>query len=334
MVQYTLVFLFTAFISVYGASYAEYDLIKSDICYERRIALFAKIDTLLDSRKQIKTLNEFQQGAIYEQVWNSSSFKRYSECKFTLQSQVGTGLYLIIRKLNLRRDPKGNCIDLVSIKQSSGKKSRFCYTPEDVPRKFFDKNNLKISIKLDSFVPLPSVEDMLQIQMVATQTRECTSSKDELQCESYSSYSCIHKSFVNDGVINCPNCTDEPSCSLVPAEVVVSNQNIALTAFVSLLTTATVFGTCLMCLYKNRQSMPLCSSGYNSGSGTDIGSRGGTRPSAPPLALDEKDLPPSYDALFPTAAVASSSAGPTTVSTATSPTIPKTCLDRESDTST
>uniref|UniRef100_A0A2M3ZMA8 Putative secreted mucin n=1 Tax=Anopheles braziliensis TaxID=58242 RepID=A0A2M3ZMA8_9DIPT len=52
------------------------------------------------------------------------------------------------------------------------------------------------------------------------------------------------------------------------------------------------------------------------------GSLSDVRPSAPPV--EEKDLPPSYDALFPTAdASTNAPSAPTTVSTATSPTIPK-----------
>uniref|UniRef100_A0A182NQ82 CUB domain-containing protein n=1 Tax=Anopheles dirus TaxID=7168 RepID=A0A182NQ82_9DIPT len=311
----------------------------------------------------------FTVAAIYEQTWNSSSFKRYSECKFTLQAQDGLGLLLTISKMNIRRDPKGNCIDNVTVKESNGKKTRFCYSPKDVPRSFSDPSQLKITIKLEHFAPLPTVDDTLHIAMVATQTKECTGSRLEMRCESFVSNSCIDKSFLNDGIVNCPNCKDEPRCEQEPPEPIFtaynSTEKLVLTAFVSLLTTALAFGICFLCIYKSRRMMPQ----FPRGATTDSSSSGGggtrdnvgrtgrgrmghggrtsvvagvhsvelrgsssdLRPTAPP-ALEEKDLPPSYDALFPTTTAVASSAsgpGPMTVSTATSPTIPKTGLDRD-----
>ncbi|XP_049295297.1 uncharacterized protein LOC125770099 [Anopheles funestus] len=356
MVQYSLIVLFVAFCGAHGLGYDQQDLIRSGICYERRTALLSHLGSFLDPKRQVRILSDFETGAMYEQSWNSSSFKRYSECKFTIQPIVGYGVYLTIRKMNMRRDAKGNCIDVVSVKQSNDHKTRFCYTPKDVPRSFSDATYLKITIKLDHSATLPDVDDSLHIQMVATQKRMCTGNKNkELQCEPYVPNSCIHRSFVNDGTINCPNCHDEPSCEQEPMEIFVVNnikEKIVLTGFVSLLTTAFIFGACFLCLYKSRQWVPTCSSSnsISNGSRDNVpctrrsrshrGGRGnvvagvhsvelrGSSNDLRPTAPEEKDLPPSYDALFPTTAVASStSAGPTTVSTATSPTIPKASIE-------
>uniref|UniRef100_A0A182QGG4 Secreted mucin n=1 Tax=Anopheles farauti TaxID=69004 RepID=A0A182QGG4_9DIPT len=361
MVQYSWIVLLVAFAGANGfGSYDRYDFISSGICYERSNALLSQINSLLDSKKQIRTMTHFTNAAIYEQSWNSSSFKRYSECKFTLQAQDGYGLLLTISKMNMRRDPKGNCIDTMTIKQTNGKKTRFCYSPKDVPRSFSDQSHMKITIKLDHFAPLPTIEDTLHVMLIATQTKECTGSQFELACEPFVSNSCIDKSFRNDGKVNCPNCKDEPKCEQEPLEPILtaynSTEKIVLTAFVSLLTTALLFGVCFLCMYKSRQMMQPFPRGTTTNNGhggtrsnggrigrgrTSVvatvhsvelrGSSNDLRPSAPP-ALEEKDLPPSYDALFPTTTAVASSAsgpGPTTVSTATSPTIPKTGLDRE-----
>uniref|UniRef100_A0A6E8VLL9 Uncharacterized protein n=1 Tax=Anopheles coluzzii TaxID=1518534 RepID=A0A6E8VLL9_ANOCL len=365
MVQYSIIVLLVALCGAYGIGYEKYDLVSSEICYERRYSLLAHFDSLLDSKKLVRLMPDFGTGVMYGQSWNSSSFKRYSECKFTLQALPGHGLFLTVRKLNMRQDAKGVCIDTVTVKQSNSKKVKFCYTPKDVPRSFADPSYLKITIRLDHFAPLPTVEDSLYIQLVATQKRECSGSKDELRCDPFGAQSCIHKSFANDGTINCPNCIDEPSCEQEPVEILsVSNnkEKVVLTAFVSLILTAIIFCACFLCLYKSRQWVPLCGAG-NGGSGgsgsrdhvnrTGRGraqqhGRGGNivaglhsielrgssnndlRPSAP--SMEEKDLPPSYDALFPTTAVASGTSGPTTVSAATSPTIPKSAsMDREAE---
>lgn len=357
MVQYSWIVLFVAFAGTNGfGSYEQHDFISSGICYERKNGLLSQLDALLDSKKQVKIMSHFTIAAIYEQSWNSSSFKRYNECKFTLQAQDGYGLVLIISNMNLRRDPKGVCIDTVVVKQTNGKKSRFCYSPKDVPRSFSDPSQLKITIKLDHFTPLPTVDDTLHIRMVATQTKECTgAARLEMRCEPFVPNSCIDKTFLNDGTVNCPNCKDEPQCEKETVEPFLtaynSTEKIVLTAFVSLLSTAILFGVCFWCMYKSRQMMqPRGATTDSNGGGRGRMRQGGRssvvagvhsvelrgssndlRPTAPP-ALEEKDLPPSYDALFPiTTAVASgaSGTGPTTVSTATSPTIPKTGLDRE-----
>ncbi|XP_058056852.1 uncharacterized protein LOC131208207 isoform X2 [Anopheles bellator] len=315
MATFRLFVVLATFCTTYGAEYDTYDLISTGICKTRQ---FSIIESLYP-RKELRTLLDSKRGAVFEQSWNSSSFKRFSECKFTLQPPPDMGLYLMVRKLNLRRDAKGNCVDTVTVKQSNDKKTRFCYTPKDVPRSFSDPQHLRITIKLDHYQPLPTVDDTLQIQLVVTP---------------------------KDRTVNCPNCVDEDECSTELEKVyVTNNQNIALTALVSLIFTMAVFAFCLLCLYKHRRCVSSCSShsadsASSGGSGTRAlrhnvatgvhtvelqGSLSDIRPSAPPM--EEKDLPPSYDALFPTE-VASSGSGPPTVSAATSPTIPKALDER------
>ncbi|XP_058056845.1 uncharacterized protein LOC131208207 isoform X1 [Anopheles bellator] len=341
MATFRLFVVLATFCTTYGAEYDTYDLISTGICKTRQ---FSIIESLYP-RKELRTLLDSKRGAVFEQSWNSSSFKRFSECKFTLQPPPDMGLYLMVRKLNLRRDAKGNCVDTVTVKQSNDKKTRFCYTPKDVPRSFSDPQHLRITIKLDHYQPLPTVDDTLQIQLVVTPKGSCFR-LTQVRCDLGDSTSCIDHSFYQDRTVNCPNCVDEDECSTELEKVyVTNNQNIALTALVSLIFTMAVFAFCLLCLYKHRRCVSSCSShsadsASSGGSGTRAlrhnvatgvhtvelqGSLSDIRPSAPPM--EEKDLPPSYDALFPTE-VASSGSGPPTVSAATSPTIPKALDER------
>lgn len=349
MVQYNLIVLFAAFCGAYGAGYDFHDFVSTGICPTRKNVL---LEAFSFQPKEIRILSDPQRGIIYNQSWNSSSFKRYDECKFTLQTPPGAGLYLIVRKLIFRRDSKGNCIDTITVKQSNKKKTTFCYTPADVPRSFSDNSHLKITIKLDNFVPMPTVEGMLHVQLIATPKVTCLPVANILRCEPFDSESCIDVSFSRDGTINCPSCVDEGACSTDLETVYVADkQSIAVTAFVSLVITMGVCCCCIYCLYKNRRCITTCSN-HGGGAATDNdvthirfrgrrtaqssgilsvepGASHDFRPSAP--KLDEKDLPPSYEVLFPTAADASTASGPTTVSTATSPTIPSTEVGRELD---
>uniref|UniRef100_A0A2M4AAU5 Putative secreted mucin n=1 Tax=Anopheles triannulatus TaxID=58253 RepID=A0A2M4AAU5_9DIPT len=330
-----------------GGEYDLHDL--NSICPMRRSIL----DSLL-TRKEIRHLYDFQRGAIYEQSLNSSTFKRYSECKFTLQAPPGYGLYLIIRKLKLRREANGNCVDSVTVKNSNDKKVRFCYTPRDVPRSFTDPLHLKITIKIDHYRPLATEDSTLDIQLVATPKGSCSQMPNRLQCEPNDPLSCIHDSFRHDRNINCPNCLDEDGCTLEMEQVpVVNKQNVVLTAIVAFVIALGAMGLITWIVYQcwcarscnahsansangggliSGRNGPLFRSnnGASSATAPDIlateelhgSSLSDVRPSAPPV--EEKDLPPSYDVLFPTADASNNApSGPTTVSTATSPTIPK-----------
>ncbi|ETN66392.1 hypothetical protein AND_001822 [Anopheles darlingi] len=329
-----------------GGEYDLYDL--NSICPLRR-----SIFDALYPRKEIRHLSDFHRGAIYEQSLNSSTFKRYNECKFTLQAPPGYGLYLIIRKLRLRREANGNCVDSVTVKTSNDKKVRFCYTPKDVPRSFADPTHLKITIKIDHYRPLATEDSTLDIQLVATPKGSCSQMPNRLQCEPNDPSSCIHDSFRHDRNINCPNCLDEDGCTLEMQQIpVVNKQNVFLTALVAFFGALIMMGLFAWIVYRCWFARSCNAHGANSANGGLVSGRNGplfrnnnagssatapdilatdelqggslsdVRPTAPPV--EEKDLPPSYDALFPTADASSNApSGPTTVSTATSPTIPK-----------
>uniref|UniRef100_T1E3E1 Putative secreted protein n=1 Tax=Psorophora albipes TaxID=869069 RepID=T1E3E1_9DIPT len=82
--------------------------------------------------------------------------------------------------------------------------------------------------------------------------------------------------------------------------------NVLLSAIISLFATMVVFGGCLWCLYRYRHCIGNCNS---NSAGVARNSRDAgmatvdqiqvadVHPSAPPE--DDKDLPPSYEALFP-----------------------------------
>lgn len=112
-----------------------------------------------------------------EEKWNSSSFKKFgNQCEFRVSSKRKGGIFLNIRKLDLRKDTEtGDCIDYIQIKYSNDVKSdRICgkFGPEDHLMKFksFDdkRGRVKVYISIDKFMPLDSISDNLELSLVFT----------------------------------------------------------------------------------------------------------------------------------------------------------------------
>lgn len=298
--------------NIYSPLYRTYDMVPQGICKSRRIPIF---DNILTQSNPIQ-LSNAERGAIFWQSWNSSSFKKFADCKFYLQAPPRMGLYLTVTKAQLRKNSQGVCIDNIIVKKSNEKKFLFCEAEENnAPRVYSDdKGQMRITVNLDSNLPLPYVNSTLEVQFVVTVKRECDTEGFE-PCEDDEDDSCIGKGFFNDGIVNCPKCTDEKSCSEDSEQVpIVNPSNVLLSAIISLLATMVVFGGCLWCVYRFRHCLITCNSnhgnvGRNNRDDTMVGVEqmqvelpsspiSDIRPTAPPA--DDKDFPPSYDSLFPT----------------------------------
>lgn len=288
--------------------YRVYDMIPQGICKMRRIPL---LDNLLTQADPIQLTPE--RGAILRQTWNSSSFKRFSDCKFYLQAPDHMGIYLTISKVQLRKNSRGSCIDSIVVKKSNEKKYQFCDLEDDEELKVFsdDKGRMRITVNLDTTLALPTLEDTLEVQFVATVRRKCDL-EGYWRCREYVEDSCINKVFFGDNYINCPDCTDEKSCTKDSEQIpIMDPSNVFLSAIISLFATMVVFGGCLWCLYRYRHCIASCTSnsaGVVRSNRDSIAavdqvqvelhtSANDVQPSAPPD--DDKDLPPSYDSLFP-----------------------------------
>lgn len=121
-----------------------------------------------------------QSAALVHQSWNSSSFKRFSDCHFSVTANElkpkskQRGLYVSIRKLNLRKSPRDEtCIDFIQFKFSREQK-KFCgrltTAPDDLQKSFFVETGgfVKVKISLDRLYPLKYIEDTLDIEILFT----------------------------------------------------------------------------------------------------------------------------------------------------------------------
>lgn len=292
--------------------YRIYEMVPEGICKSRRLPLF---DNLLTQTDPIQLKNP-ERGAIFRQTWNSSSFKRFGDCKFYLQAPPSMGLYLTVSIAKLRKNSRGHCIDSIVVKKSNEKKYAFCDAMDDDDElKVYadDHGKMRVTVNLDTGLALPTLDDTLEVQFIVTVKRDCNSLEGYSPCEDDEDDSCIYKDFFEDGYVNCPECTDEKGCFKESEQVQIMNpSNVFLSAIISLLGTTIVFGGCLWCLYRYRNCIGNCNSNSADtarnnqntrtvaaeqiqvelqSSGNDI------QPSAPPDY--DKDLPPTYESLFP-----------------------------------
>jgi len=81
------------------------------------------------------------------------------------------GIYVNILKMKLRQWPITNeCIDYITIKDSSDKKRRFCGTLQKGEVKSVDsvKEKVKITVTIDHGMPFTRDDDYIEFQIVAT----------------------------------------------------------------------------------------------------------------------------------------------------------------------
>lgn len=295
--------------------YQIYDMAARGVCKTRRIPLLDNILTQSDPFH----LDNPERGAIFRQTWNASSFKKFSDCKFYLQAPPRMGLYLTISKAQLRKNSRGHCVDSIVVKKGNDKKYTFCDATEDDDdddelRVYSDSRGyMRITVNLDTTLALPTLDDTLEVQFIATIKRDCNSLEGYARCEEDEDDSCISKNFFGDGFVNCPECVDEKGCSKDSEQVQILNpSNVLLSAIISLLATMVLFGGCLWCLYRYRHCIGNCNSNStgmarNNQNSLTVSadqiqvelqsSANDALPSAPPA--EDKDLPPSYDSLFP-----------------------------------
>lgn len=148
-----------------------------DICPSGFKATFNK---LTKNVPEIRLGDDSQSAALVHQSWNSSTFKRFNECHFSvnandLSKNKERGLYVSIRKLNLRKAIKDEtCIDFISFKFSSNEQKKYCgrltTSTDDLQKSFFiePRGLVKVKILFDTFRPLKYVEDTLDIEVLFT----------------------------------------------------------------------------------------------------------------------------------------------------------------------
>ncbi|XP_055687480.1 uncharacterized protein LOC129792441 [Lutzomyia longipalpis] len=266
--------------------------------------------------------------ALVNQSWNTKYLPLDDiQCMVMINTTTRySGLFAVIQKLNFRTKSNGKseCRDYVQIKYGGGDKTgKICEEigTERTPAMSFNSPTGEMSIQLHiGGRKAEEVEEFIEISMVLTTYRDCDDSF-AFSCFRNNT-GCIPMEYYRDSVVNCdtPLCADEVSCLVGQQSVVrktLNSSNIALSAITSFIFTALGVGGCLWCCWKYRYCLEECFAGPPPTMATSTDQQTNTVPSqgapielqlpqSPSLAQqpsqsrqEDKDLPPSYDTLFP-----------------------------------
>ncbi|GJQ71499.1 hypothetical protein Trydic_g11216 [Trypoxylus dichotomus] len=249
-------------------------------------------------------------------------------CNFRLKPKnKRDGIMVVIQELSFRRDDSTQeCIDYIQFKPERGRPSpKICgyLSARSVMSSQLDvfdttsKDNTFISNDGDLDVSVYISKNALKpdettrINIIFTLYNYCLySPNDYIPCLESREY-CIHKDYFFDGVINCPffGCIDENGCN----EVLVTSNSVGNKVLIGSATTLVfTFMVFIVCLYICRKQRKFCWSDNFASPNTTTQTQT-TRviemnesPIQPANATpsqsndqEDKDLPPSYESLFP-----------------------------------
>ncbi|XP_025154116.1 uncharacterized protein LOC105184658 isoform X2 [Harpegnathos saltator] len=253
-------------------------------------------------------------------------------CKFTFKTAKEEGLIAIIHNMFFRLNGT-NCLDYVRFKRSDGfQTGKFCGTV-NLNSPYYSTSSTSAhghsnsefeqifnhagKLETEIFISKESVPkgQSLDLKIIYTPFRKC-STVNEHQFTSVGLNTCIRKEYICDGIHNCVKsiCDDERDCP--PDTDVLSREDTTTEVTVGAVTTVILcFIIFVMCLWICKRSQKLCWS--SDCAGPNVCSRPGSLPpdvegpanravpTAPMLEVAvsspvaDKDLPPSYDSLFP-----------------------------------
>ncbi|XP_061397404.1 uncharacterized protein LOC133333089 [Musca vetustissima] len=268
-----------------------------------------------------------------------SSNKINYDCEFKVLSSEDAyrnprGIYTVITHLKFRHHPEtNNCLDYIQFRSGNRSPSDPICNIDGTSNRVIDQRDRDVSI----FIHIDKsrmITEPLELSMVLTAHSECKNSGDFL-CEPTDKYSCISHHFVRDNITNCK--CDEVSCSpeLVPVREV-DTTSVALSAITSLIFTMVGVGCCVWICWKYWNCITVHQRSHDS-TGSVSGRRHSQRqhwsqhqqrneirdvpvielPTAPTYDIEttianhnrdipgqnhhdpSKDLPPSYEELFP-----------------------------------
>lgn len=258
--------------------------------------------------------------AIIRQVWNTTNSGSSNKIKYDCQFRVQTlekpprGIYTVITKLKFRTGVKKNgCLDYIQFTGGNRSPSeRICNDisidgPEG--RLIFDQRDRDVTVHIH-IEKRPAILEPLELKMVLTAHSECKYTGD-LLCNPKESNSCISRHFVRDNITNCMYpCKDEISCfhDVITSEV--DTTNVAISAITSLIFTMLGVGFCVWICWKywnciTVQQRAHEESAANRRTQLDVTAfEIPTAPNSDAISHEHqpqtpKDLPPSYESLFP-----------------------------------
>ncbi|XP_069688251.1 uncharacterized protein [Periplaneta americana] len=257
------------------------------------------------------------------------------KCRFQVKTTSGDGVIAVIQNLSLRSNEHG-CLDYVKFKRKDGRESMaFCgqisalkpLNGDVSGRRIENISYVDAEGEIDTYIYVAKRKlnhnERLDLEIVYTSYRACSKVRTSYEnCGPSSSSICIWKDLFHDGRVNCPiGCFDEDSC--FRPQVDTKDSDVGTRVTIGAVTTVLVtFILFFICLWLLRHNSKLCWSSDCSGRRRqtppasrvemhphvqDEESRSLPTPSAPadssesaPVSTSEdKDLPPSYESLFP-----------------------------------
>ncbi|BFG03728.1 uncharacterized protein DMAD_02914 [Drosophila madeirensis] len=276
---------------------------------------------------------EEDSAAIMTQTWNLTLPNGHSanKIKYDCQFRVVTsdrpprGIYTLITRLKFRRDPVSKeCIDYIQFTGGNRSPSeRICHNIAingPAGRLIFDERDREVNVHIYIDRSRHILGDQLELSMVLTAHSECHFNGDFL-CDPNDHYSCISRHFVRDNVTNCLYpCRDEGTCfhdAIVPEEI--DTANVAISAITSLIFTMLGVGFCVWICWKYWNCITVQQRAHEASAArfnqhrvrsdvptielptapeyADVESREQDAQQQPPMT--PKDMPPSYESLFP-----------------------------------
>lgn len=268
-----------------------------------------------------------------------SDWAIHFECTFRVgyESSSFEGVFAVIQRLNLRRNKlTKQCIDYVEFFSKDGlsRSNKFCgrinassamtntdhildninYSNAFRTR----KHKMYVHIFVNKAQTLNSDEEA-ELEIIFTAYKNCTKTKSSddlyLPCSKHSQF-CIYKEFFNDSLVNCPfaGCVDEGVCSKLKY---VTNPSVSTKLLVSSISFLFILFMCfLICIWACKKHKVVCFSEEFSNAPPrrancpryEMNQQTGARLAQETEAVSSqntepadlsKDLPPSYDALFP-----------------------------------
>ncbi|XP_021934836.1 uncharacterized protein LOC110837237 isoform X2 [Zootermopsis nevadensis] len=310
-----------------------------NIClsYEQYALSSDKICSLVGRKRKIKLKQEAESAVVIKETRSFDDWAGVVEyrCQFEVKSENEDGVIAVIQNLSLRYDESG-CVDYIQFKRRDGSRSRkFCGQINSFKQMQEDGEVLDGNVgavldpggELDTTIYVASIKlnsnEKLDLEIVYTSYKACSGSYNIYEsCGPDAKEVCIWRGLFNDNYVNCPvKCFDEGSCFKSPGGTRMSDvgSKVTIGAITSVLLAFLLF---LICLWLLRRSKKLCwSSACSSGSHpTPPASvaemhphlqveemRTYPTPSAPTESQEsasvtiaqDKDLPPTYESLFP-----------------------------------
>ncbi|XP_046740657.1 uncharacterized protein LOC124408042 [Diprion similis] len=310
-----------------------YPMESEDICNPLGKTKTNKLPNSDDSAVIIKPDHMFDR-------WAEITFDK--TCKFVFKTaNRHIGLFAVVQEMSFRTngtnpiDGTKNCIDYIQFEEAGGRSRKFCgtfnwrdrsshksgETPNSASLEKLEFKSPKGILETHIFVSkerlLPG--EYLDISIAYTPYKECNKVNDPSKYPPNTNNTCIWGGYYCDGNKNCAfdNCLDEAGCE-TPAEGT-SGAKVTMGAVGTIIFAFLLFLTCLWACRKNKK---LCWSPDCAGPNIDransqpldlriqdVNSQSNV-PSAPILhepttrPVQDKDLPPSYDSLFPDPTVA------------------------------